>query len=120
MDDLLGGSKPGFHLGGLEIATKPAEGVLSTEPTFEHTGDFGHSLVTLQSATMGEPGAANQTVEREGFKDIGHGRCVGTGARQGVVRGKLGDHPAVLQKVIPSHQATNPPYGVSASSLPRR
>jgi hypothetical protein len=31
---------------------------------------------------MGEPGAANQTVEREGFKDIGHGRCVGTGASQ--------------------------------------
>ena len=55
MDDLLGGSKPGFHLGGLEIATKPAEGVLSTEPTFEYTGDFGYSLVFLQSATMGEP-----------------------------------------------------------------
>ncbi len=55
MDDLLGGSKPGFHLGDLEIATKPAEGVLSTEPTFEYTGDFGYSLVFLQSATMGEP-----------------------------------------------------------------
>jgi hypothetical protein len=44
------GSKSGFHLGGLEIPAKPAEGVLSTEPTFKHTGNFGHRLIILQSA----------------------------------------------------------------------
>jgi len=31
MDDLLGGSKPGFHLGGVKIRTKPAEGILAAQ-----------------------------------------------------------------------------------------
>lgn len=51
-----------FHLGGWEIATKPVEAVISTEPTFEPTGDFGHRLVILQSATMGDHPAGLQKV----------------------------------------------------------
>lgn len=105
MDDLLGGSKPGFHLGGVEIRTKPAEGVLAAEPAFVHAGDFGHCLVVLKTAAMGETGTTDQAVEGEGFEDVDHGRGVRAGAWQGVVCGKLGDRSAVFEKVIPRHQS---------------
>ena len=72
---------------------------------FVHAGDFGHRLVILKTAAMGETGAADQAVEGEGFEDVGHGRGVRAGARQGVVFGKLGDHPTAFQKVIPRHQS---------------
>ena len=49
-------------MGGWEIATKPVEAVLFTEPTFEPTGDFGHRLVILQSATMSDHPAGLQKV----------------------------------------------------------
>ena len=41
MDHLLGGSKPGFHLGSFKIPAEPAEGVFSAETNFVHAGDFG-------------------------------------------------------------------------------
>ncbi len=106
MDHLLGRGKPRFYLGGVESRTKPAEGILSTEPTSVHAGDFSHRHVILQPTTMRKTGAADQAVEREGLEDVGHRRSVGAGARQGVAPRDLGEHPAVLQKVIPRHQST--------------
>ena len=105
MDHLLGEGEPRLHLRGIERFTEPAERILATEPAFAHAGDFGHRLVILQPPAMGETGATDQAVEREGLEDVGHGRGVGTGARQGVVCRKLGDHAAVFQKVIPRHQS---------------
>ena len=95
--------RPGFC--GLEIPTKPTESILAAQPALVHAGDFGYRLVILQTATMGEPGAADQTVERERFEDVGHGRGIVAGARQGVVCGKLGDGTATFHKVIPRHQS---------------
>ena len=41
----------------------------------------------------------------KGSEDVGHGRGVGTGARQGAVCGKLRDDYAAFQKVIPRRQS---------------
>ena len=45
-------------------------------------------------------------IDDQALKDeVGAGDGVVAGARRRVVRGKLGDHSAVLQEVIPRHQA---------------
>lgn len=106
MDDLLGGREPGFHLRGLEIPAQPAEGLLAAEPPFAHASDLGHRVVILQPAAVGEPFAADETVQREGFEDVGHGCGVGAGAWQRVACRKLGDDSTMLQKVIPSDQSS--------------
>jgi len=47
MDHLLGGREPSFHLRGVELSAKPAEGVLPAEAAFAHAGDGGHRLIVL-------------------------------------------------------------------------
>jgi hypothetical protein len=104
MDHLLGGGKPSFHLWSFEFFAEPAKGIFSAEATFAHAGDGGHRPVVLQTSAMGETSAANQTVERESLEDVGHGGGVGTGAWQRITGGKLGNHSAAFQKVVPCEQ----------------
>ncbi len=65
----------------------------------------GHGLVILQSTPMRETRAADQAVEGKGFEGVGHRRGVRAGAWPGAACGKLGDHPAVVQNMIPRYQS---------------
>lgn len=106
MYHLLGGRELGFHLRGFEAPAESAEGVLAAEPPFVHAGDLGYCVIILKPTAVGEPCAADETVQREGFEDVGHGRGVGAGAWQRVACGKFGNDSAALKKVIPRHQSS--------------
>ena len=54
---------------------------------------------------MGETGATDQAVEREGFEDIDDGGGIRAGARQWVVSRELGKHSTAFQKMVPCYQS---------------
>ncbi len=54
---------------------------------------------------MGETGATDQAVEREGFEDVDDGGGIRAGARQGVISRELGKYSAAFQKMVPCYQS---------------